>query len=121
MRSRPAHRDFRRPVTADFQPKTDRAPAPSVEDMNRSTYDNAVPPTRHPARLAAGALGAVLLLLGLVPLAERLLAHLEVWSLALPSPALTDLALAAAGAVALLLALRSRSVPAPGRPDPQER
>ncbi len=61
--------------------------------------------------------GAALLLLGLVPLAERLLAHLEVWSLPRPDRPGPD----RGGLVALLLAPRSRGVPAPGLPNSRER
>jgi hypothetical protein len=71
--------------------------------MNRSPYLNIVPFLQHPRRLAVGLLGAALLLLGAVHLAERLLAHLALWSLAVPVPGLFHLALFAAGAVALVL------------------
>jgi hypothetical protein len=81
--------------------------------MNRSANDNAALLVRQPARLAAGALGAALLLVGLLPLTERFLAHLQVWSLTLPIPHLSDLALAAMGAAALLMTLRRRD---PDRP-----
>jgi hypothetical protein len=74
--------------------------------MNRSPYLNIVPFLQHPRRLAVGLLGAALLLLGAVHLAERLLAHLALWSLAVPVPGLFHLALFAAGAVALALVLR---------------
>ncbi|MBW8797561.1 MAG: hypothetical protein JF597_29475 [Streptomyces sp.] len=75
--------------------------------MNGSPYLNTVP-LRHPRRLAASLLGTALLLLGGVHLAERLVAHLTLWSGAVPVPGLLHLALAAAGAVTLALVLRHR-------------
>jgi hypothetical protein len=73
--------------------------------MNRSPYLTTVL-LRHPRRLAAGLLGTALLLLGGVHLAERLLAHLALWSRAVPVPGLLHLALPTAGAVTLALVLR---------------
>ncbi|MET7851806.1 hypothetical protein ABZT48_26980 [Streptomyces avermitilis] len=88
--------------------------------MNRSPLMNSLPLIQRPARLTGALLGAVLLLLGGVPSAERLTAHLAVWSAALPIPGLLHLMLLAAGAAALTLVRRGSHRTA-GRPDPQER
>ncbi|MEU8836856.1 hypothetical protein [Streptomyces sp900116325] len=77
--------------------------------MNRSLSTNIVPLLQYPRRLASGLLGAALLLLGGVHLAERLLAHLALWSLSVPVPGLFHLALFAAGAATLALVLRRRN------------
>ncbi|MET7552348.1 hypothetical protein ABZS95_43240 [Streptomyces sp. NPDC005479] len=85
-----------------------------------SPLKDALPLIQRPARLTGALLGAVLLLLGGVPLAERSVAHLGLWSAALPIPGLSYLVLLAAGAGALTLVWRGRHHTA-GRPDPQER
>ncbi|MEW2289344.1 hypothetical protein [Streptomyces sp. NPDC047841] len=74
--------------------------------MNRILEKGAVLPVRQPARLVAGVLGAVILLLGAVPLAGRFLAHLQVWTLAVPVPGLSHLLVVAAGTAVLCVALR---------------
>ncbi|WP_351236410.1 hypothetical protein [Streptomyces sp. NPDC002133] len=88
--------------------------------MNRSPRKDTVPLPQRPARLAVGLLGAALLLLGGVPLAERFQAHLTLWGAALPIPGLPHLVLFAAGVAALSLFWRRRHGTA-GRPDPKER
>ncbi|MFE9629185.1 hypothetical protein [Streptomyces sp. NPDC006527] len=85
--------------------------------MNRIPDKGAVLPVRQPARLVASVLGTVLLLLGAVPLTERFLSHLRVWTLAVPVPGLSHLLVLAAGTAVLCLALRrSRGA---NRPHPQ--
>ncbi|MET8412977.1 hypothetical protein ABZV34_33755 [Streptomyces sp. NPDC005195] len=74
--------------------------------MNRSPNLNVAVVLRHPKRLAAGLAGVALLLLGGVHLAERLIAHLALWSLAVPVPGLFHLTLFAAGIAAVVLVLR---------------
>lgn len=86
--------------------------------MNRSSLKDSLPLIPRPTRLAGALLGAALLLLGGVPLAERSVAHLAVWRAALPIPGLVHLVLVAAGATALTLVWRRHTA---GRSDPQER
>ncbi|MFE0631705.1 hypothetical protein ACFW3D_32730 [Streptomyces sp. NPDC058864] len=71
--------------------------------MNRTPRTETVPLTRNPARLLAGLVGVALLLLGGVPLTERLLANLTVWSAGLTVSGLPHLILLVAGAGLLAL------------------
>ncbi|MFE2050857.1 hypothetical protein ACFXAS_20410 [Streptomyces sp. NPDC059459] len=87
--------------------------------MNRSTHKTTALPFPQPARLTAVVLGALLLLAGGVPLAERLVAHLRVWTAGAPVPGLAWLLPFAAGVLALLLLLRRRGDTA-GEAGPQE-
>ncbi|WUD77504.1 hypothetical protein OG937_40240 [Streptomyces sp. NBC_00510] len=76
--------------------------------MNRTSRTDTVPLAQRPALLAAGLLGAALLLLGGVPLAGRLLAHLTLWGAALTVPGLPHLALVVVGGALLTLFWRRR-------------
>jgi len=84
--------------------------------MNRTSRTDTVPLAQRPALLAAGLLGVALLLMGGVPLAGRLLAHLTLWGAALTVPGLPHLALFAVGAALLALFWRRRYGAAPAAP-----
>ncbi|MDX3234187.1 hypothetical protein PV392_00505 [Streptomyces sp. ME03-5709C] len=72
--------------------------------MNRTPRTDPPPLTQRPALLLAGLGGVALLLLGGVPLTERLLAHLTVWGdVLMPVPGLPHLVLAVVGAALLTL------------------
>lgn len=86
--------------------------------MNRTPRTENAPLSRRPGQLVAGLIGAVLLLMGGVPLAERLLAHLTLWGTALSLPGLPQLVLFAGGATLLALFWRRRYHTAP---DPRDR
>ncbi|MFF5279644.1 hypothetical protein [Streptomyces sp. NPDC000133] len=77
--------------------------------MNRTPSHTSFPLLQRPARLAGVLVGAVLLLLGGVPLAERVVAHLTVWTATVPVPGLAHLLLFAAGAAALAWARSNRT------------
>ncbi|MFI8209402.1 hypothetical protein [Streptomyces werraensis] len=77
--------------------------------MNRSTHETTPLPFRQPARFAAVVGATLLLLVGGVPLAERLMAHLTVWNAGAPVPGLAWLVPFAAGAAVLTLTLVRRS------------
>ncbi|MEU4096330.1 hypothetical protein [Streptomyces sp. NPDC026673] len=85
--------------------------------MNRTPRTETVPLIQRPGQLVAGLLGAALLLTGGVPLAERLLAHLALWGIALSVPGLPQLVLFAGGATLLALFWRRRYRTAP---DPRD-
>lgn len=73
--------------------------------------------TQRPALLVAGLGGLALLLLGGVPLTERLLAHLTLWGAAPSVPGLPHLVLAVVGAVLLTLYWLRRHGTAPAAHD----
>jgi hypothetical protein len=77
--------------------------------MNRSTHETPALPVRQPARFAAVVTATLLLLVGGVPLAERLMAHLTVWNAGAPVPGLAWLVPFAAGVAVLALSLVRRS------------
>ncbi|WP_399946500.1 hypothetical protein ACGH52_39040 [Streptomyces sp. BBFR25] len=87
--------------------------------MNRSTHKTTALPFPQPARLTAVLLGVLLLLMGGVPMAERLVAHLTAWTAGAPVPGLAWLLPFVAGVLALFLTLRRRSDTA-GEARPQE-
>jgi hypothetical protein len=77
--------------------------------MNRSTHKTAALFFPQSARLTGVVLGALLLLMGCVPMAERLVAHLTVWTAGAPVPGLAWLLPFVAGVLALFLTLRRRT------------
>ncbi|MDQ0757602.1 hypothetical protein [Streptomyces canus] len=77
--------------------------------MNRSTHRTTALLFQQPARLIAVVIAALLLLMGGVPMAERLVAHLTVWTASAPVPGLAWLLPFTAGASALFLTLGRRS------------
>lgn len=71
--------------------------------MYRSPRKTTPLPFPQPARLTAVVLGVLLVLVGGVPVAERLVSHLAVWTAGAPIPGLAWLLLFAAGVLVLFL------------------
>ncbi|MGI5248405.1 hypothetical protein [Actinacidiphila glaucinigra] len=82
--------------------------------MNPTPRTESVPLVQRPAQLLAG---VVLLLLGGVPLTERILAHLAVWGAGQAVPGLPHLILLVVGAALLTLFRRLRHGTAPAAQD----
>lgn len=76
--------------------------------MNPTPRTESVPLAQRPAQLLAGLAGVVLLLLGGVPLTERVLANLAVWGAGRTVPGLPHLILFVVGAALLTLFWRLR-------------
>ncbi|MFE1996105.1 hypothetical protein [Streptomyces parvulus] len=70
--------------------------------MNRSPRKTTPLPIPQPARLTVVVLGVLLVLVGGVPMAERTVAHLTVWTAGAPVPGLAWLLPFAIGVLALL-------------------
>ncbi|MDX2853473.1 hypothetical protein [Actinacidiphila glaucinigra] len=85
--------------------------------MNPTPRTESVPLVQRPAQLLAGLAGVVLLLLGGVPLTERILAHLAVWGAGQAVPGLPHLILLVVGAALLTLFWRLRHGTAPAAQD----
>ncbi|MFB7288508.1 hypothetical protein [Actinacidiphila glaucinigra] len=85
--------------------------------MNPTPRTESVPLTQRPAQLLAGLVGVALLLLGGVPLTERLFAHLTVWAAGQTIPGLSHLVLLVVGAALLTLFWRLRHGKAPAAQD----